>query len=70
MEQGEVLIMSEGEDKLLKNPGFTGTFDDAVRQLSTIKVERPNLTTAQQREAVRANVRLSGEETLRSGKRA
>lgn len=51
----------EGEDELLKSPKSTGTLDDAIEQLSSLRVKKPNLTTAQRREAIKARLLKRGE---------
>lgn len=38
-----------------------GTLDDAIEQLRNLQMKRPNLTTAQRREALKANLLKSDE---------
>jgi hypothetical protein len=54
----------EREEELLMSPGSqksTGTLDDATEQLSQLRMKRPNLTTAQRKEALMAKLKETGE---------
>ncbi|KAG8310540.1 hypothetical protein J6590_062669 [Homalodisca vitripennis] len=60
----EAKAFQDIEDQLLNSPGTpmsTGTLDDATEQLSNLRMKRPNLTTAQRREALKAKLLEKGE---------
>ncbi|KAG8319887.1 hypothetical protein J6590_082031 [Homalodisca vitripennis] len=60
----EAKAFQDVEDQLLNNPSTpmsTGTLDDATEQLGNLRMKRPNLTTAQRREALKAKLLEKGE---------
>ncbi|KAG8335464.1 hypothetical protein J6590_067833 [Homalodisca vitripennis] len=60
----EAKAFQDIEDQLLNSPGTpvsTGTLDDATEQLGNLRMKRPNLTTAQSREALKAKLLEKGE---------
>ncbi|KAG8260622.1 hypothetical protein J6590_092783 [Homalodisca vitripennis] len=60
----EAKSLQDIEDQLLNSPSTpmsTGTLDDATEQLGNLRMERPNLTTAQRREALKAKLLEKGE---------
>ncbi|KAG8281535.1 hypothetical protein J6590_056917 [Homalodisca vitripennis] len=60
----EVKSLQDIEDQLLNSPSTpmsTGTLDDATEQLGNLRMKRPNLTTAQRREALKAKLLEKGE---------
>ncbi|KAG8300854.1 hypothetical protein J6590_066070 [Homalodisca vitripennis] len=60
----EAKSVQDIEDQLLNSPSTpmsTGTLDDATEQLGNLRMKRPNLTTAQRREALKAKNLEKGE---------
>ncbi|KAG8302841.1 hypothetical protein J6590_023184 [Homalodisca vitripennis] len=60
----EVKSLQDIEDQLLNSPSTpmsTGTLDDVKEQLGNLRMKRPNLTTAQRREALKAKLLEKGE---------
>ncbi|KAG8335041.1 hypothetical protein J6590_077720 [Homalodisca vitripennis] len=60
----EAKSLQDIEDQLLNSPSTpmsTGTLDDATEQLGNLRMKRPNLTTAQRREALKAKLLEKGE---------
>ncbi|KAG8327605.1 hypothetical protein J6590_015639 [Homalodisca vitripennis] len=60
----EAKSLQDIEDQLLNSPSTpmsTGTLDDATEQLGNLRMKRPNLTTAQRREALKAKILEKGE---------
>lgn len=61
-EAGSIPI--DGEDLLLNSPatpGFRTSLEAATEQLGVLKVKKPNLTTKQRREAIKARLQARGE---------
>ncbi|KAG8334463.1 hypothetical protein J6590_089813, partial [Homalodisca vitripennis] len=60
----EAKAFQDIEDQLLNSPSTpmsTGTLDDATELLGNLRMKRPNLTTAQRREALKAKLLEKGE---------